>query len=92
LETLAGSSEYDLVITDLNMPGVGGSRSHVPRYGDLVRRVVIMSGSLGENDEEAVRALGIPILRKPFTMADVHKMLDANNQFDRGNRARAWQA
>ena len=58
---------YDLVVTDLFMPGMSGwdvvaaVRERVPTLP-----VILISGFAGEPDVERARAEGVLLLRKPF--------------------------
>lgn len=67
IERLAAGDHFDLLITDLTMPGRSGL--------DLLQRVrqdwpglpVLVTTGLAETHEvRAVRALGVPLLGKPF--------------------------
>ena len=64
---------FDLVITDLKMPGVNGldvvqwirkHRSPLP--------VIVISGFATNEDSDKIAALGARLLRKPFTPDGVH--------------------
>lgn len=79
LERLA-EREFDLIISDVMMPELGGEglyreleRRH-PRY---LERLIFMTG---RHDREVVAFLGdapVPVLRKPFSIADVRRHVRA---------------
>jgi DNA-binding NtrC family response regulator len=69
LKSLCGGEDegYDLVLTDLTMPGSSGldliEKVHA-RYPDLP--IIVITGLAATEEIEAVREKGIPILQKPF--------------------------
>jgi len=69
---LAKANAYGLIISDIRMPQVSGVelfdwiRIHRP---ELSRRFFFITGDAGSNDINArVAQLGVPVLRKPFTL------------------------
>ena len=64
--------QFDLAITDLNMPGITGMKVAIELLkvrADLP--LVLVSGSIDEGVERAAREAGIRgILGKPFTMEE----------------------
>jgi CheY-like chemotaxis protein len=72
-------SRYDLVITDLRMPGIEGPELYGAlrrRYPDDPPRVIFMSANTGI--EEYARFLadtGEPALEKPFNLADMRQVV-----------------
>ena len=72
-------SRYDLVITDLRMPGIEGPALYEAlrrQYPDNPPRVVFMSANTGI--EEYARFLadtGEPALEKPFNLADMRQVV-----------------
>jgi signal transduction histidine kinase len=72
----ASGASYDLVITDVNMPGVNGIEVAMAALkAERPARVVLMSGSLGGREEATAQALGVHVLRKPFTVKDIDRLV-----------------
>jgi CheY-like chemotaxis protein len=64
------------VITDVNMPdknGIEVARELLSE--ERGPRVIVMSGSLGGREEDTAKMLGVSVLRKPFTISDVNRVL-----------------
>jgi PAS domain S-box-containing protein len=78
-----GAEAADLVFVDLRMPGIDGLRFRdavVARNPKLADRVVIMTGDAVEGPGAIERHGGeerIPVMEKPFTLADVRETLAA---------------
>jgi CheY-like chemotaxis protein len=71
--------DFDLVITDVNMPDVNGLDVAMEALRSVrSARVVLMSGSLGGREEATAQALGVQVLRKPFTIGDVNQLLNSS--------------
>jgi CheY-like chemotaxis protein len=64
---LLGRHQYDLVLTDLFMPGMSGLevagaiRARSPRIP-----IIIISGAAAEDDWHRIEAAGFPFLHKPI--------------------------
>lgn len=72
------TSSFDAVLCDLKMPGRDGLsvlRGLQERYPNLAQRFLLMTGNLADADKATVELEGIPILPKPFTLAQLRKML-----------------
>jgi CheY-like chemotaxis protein len=79
LKRLEADAHFDLVLCDLDMPGVNGGEVHEVverRYPELVSRFVLMSGGACSlwAEEFLSRYKGTQ-LEKPFTAADVERVL-----------------
>ena len=76
---LLGERRYDLVLTDLRMPGIEGPQLYQAireRHPDAPPRVIFMSANTGI--EEYARFLsetGEPALEKPFNLADMRQVV-----------------
>jgi CheY-like chemotaxis protein len=75
----ADGQRYDLVITDLRMPGLEGPelyRAVRARYPDDPPRVIFMSANTGIEEYAAFLAsTGEPALEKPFNLADMRQVV-----------------
>lgn len=73
-----GQMRFDLVITDLKMPGASGFEvaAAVRAQGDTTA-LVVMSGFIERADETRLAALAAHVLPKPFGIAQLHALLDA---------------
>jgi CheY-like chemotaxis protein len=77
----AGEQAFDLIISDLRMPELGG-REMFERLRrdrpDIARRVVFSTGDTVRGDTLSfLEALGRPYLRKPFTLGELRAVLAA---------------
>lgn len=73
-----GSGAYDLLVTDVQMPGLDGVSlaQHALRAGGL--RVVLMSGFVSELDRAAGLAPGrVHVLSKPATLEQIRSIVRA---------------
>ncbi len=75
----AEAQRYDLLITDLRMPGLEGPelyRAVRARYIDDPPRVIFMSANTGIEEYAAFLAgTGEPALEKPFNLADMRQVV-----------------
>ena len=70
---------YDAVLCDIRMPGMNGlDLVQWLRTQPVARRpfAVLMTGDAGDGLRSEVEASGVPVLRKPFTMAALVDLLD----------------
>ena len=75
----AEERRYDLVVTDLRMPGLEGPelyRALRQRYPDDPPRVIFMSANTGIEEYASFLAeTGEPALEKPFNLADMRQVV-----------------
>ena len=75
----AEARRYDLLITDLRMPGLEGPdlyRAVRQRYADDPPRVIFMSANTGIEEYATFLAdTGAPALEKPFNLADMRQVV-----------------
>ena len=69
LGTIADDHSIEVLITDINMPGLSGAELAQRARGFRDRiRVILLSGR--ESDSQ-----GFPLIRKPFVKADLQRVL-----------------
>jgi DNA-binding response OmpR family regulator len=78
---LLGRREYDLVITDLVMPGMTGLEVAASvRRGNAGTPIIVISGSVTPEDEAQIRDQRLRFLAKPLRFRDfaaaIHLALD----------------
>ena len=78
---LADREQFDLVISDLRMPELGGREFYeelVRRHPDLASRLVFSTGDTVRGDTLAfLESLDRPYLHKPFSLAELRNLLAA---------------
>jgi len=76
---MAGKSPFDVILTDLRMPTVGGREFYEPLAASdpaAASRVVFATGdTVGDDALRFLEASGRPFLRKPFTLAELRTAL-----------------
>ena len=76
----AQERRYDLVVTDLRMPGLEGPelyRALRERYPQQAPRVIFMSANTGIDEYASFLAeTGEPALEKPFNLADMRQVVN----------------
>ncbi len=79
LDSVLSEGTFDAVLCDLKMPGRDGLsvlRTLREKYPNLARRFLLMTGNLADSDKAAVELEGIPVLPKPFALAQLLEMLE----------------
>ncbi|MBL6976025.1 MAG: response regulator [Deltaproteobacteria bacterium] len=75
----ARDGDYDILVTDLRMPGMDGSEllSRLDEAGSpLARQAVMVTGdTMSLETTEFLEASGLPYLTKPFTLAAVRRAI-----------------
>lgn len=76
---LFDKNDYDLVITDIKMPGISGVELAEEIFKrDFKGGIIFISGYLGEYSEDMVLSLGIDAyLKKPFNMDHLGRIIDS---------------
>ncbi len=73
--------EFDLIISDLRMPGMGGERLHralETDYPHLAGRLLLTTGdTVGEEVESLAARTGLEILHKPFELDELRSRVRA---------------
>jgi two-component system NtrC family sensor kinase len=78
LDVLKSGARFDLVLSDVMMPGMSGSELfELTRALDpsMVRRFVFLTGGTGIEEEERIAATGARRLTKPASVAGVRALL-----------------
>jgi CheY-like chemotaxis protein len=80
LERLERRERFDLILSDVRMPGLDGPAFYQAleeRHPELVGRVVFMTGNiLTEDSADFFAATGAPCLRKPFETEDLERVFE----------------
>jgi PAS domain S-box-containing protein len=75
-----GGAGYDVILSDLRMPGLGGAQllERLRQQGDgLDRRLIFLTGDAASPDAERLLAeCGVPVVVKPFEFALVEALVD----------------
>lgn len=74
IERLAEEGPFDLVVTDVSMPWMGGLQAmQSARTAGVGTPVIVMTARRDDGLEKQVRALGqsVVLLRKPFPLEDL---------------------
>ena len=83
VEDAAEREKFEVVICDLKMPGKSGLeilsllRAKRP---ELARRFLLMTGDLGDMDKKKLLEAHVPVLRKPFTLAQLFEVVQSLTQ------------
>ena len=86
LEKISGSA-YDAILSDLRMPeldGVGLYRQLDQQHPSLLRRIAFVSGTTHPVEYATfLEETGVPVLCKPFSINDLHRLVQRLLQDDR---------
>jgi two-component system, cell cycle sensor histidine kinase and response regulator CckA len=67
--------DYDLIIADIHLPEMDGldlyQRLRAPRPGLAQRMIFVSSGALSDEVDAFLERVGCPLIRKPFSVADI---------------------
>lgn len=73
LEIIAAGERFDVIITDLIMPGLSGSEMHEELCllaPDQARRLIFITGGLPPEDSD------VPVLQKPFNHTKLQELVE----------------
>jgi CheY-like chemotaxis protein len=78
LRRVAGSPEFDLILTDLRMPGMDGDELFAAlRTAGLADRLVFVTGDAVSPDAAAILArTGAPVVHKPFDLDELSRLVE----------------
>ncbi|HLL85131.1 MAG TPA: PAS domain S-box protein, partial [Longimicrobium sp.] len=81
LRMLESEGGFDVILSDVRMPGLSGDRLHAclrERGDGMDRRLVFMSGdALGDQTANALSTCEVPVILKPFDMGAVADTVEA---------------
>ena len=77
-DLLSGDARYDLLISDLSLPGLSGPELALGlREAKRIQRVMLMSGYVGEHDERSMDSIpDAVLLQKPFRVEELSEALE----------------
>jgi len=76
---LISQKQYDLILTDLKMPGITGFKLYnliKEKQPDLLKNILVMTGDI--INQEALRFFdetGVPYIEKPFTLKQLERAI-----------------
>jgi PAS domain S-box-containing protein len=78
LRRVASSPEFDLILTDLRMPGMDGDELFAAlRTAGLADRLVFVTGDAVSPDAAAILArTGAPVVHKPFDLDELSRLVE----------------
>ncbi len=76
----SGSDSYDMVLSDVRMPGLNGIQLHErlkAERPDILPKLVFSTGDVaGKETIEFVRDIGCPVIQKPFHLSLLKELAD----------------
>ena len=78
MELLRRGERFDLVVSDVMMPGMTGSELFQRARAldpSIVRRFVFLSGAVDDEEQERIAATGARLLKKPASVAGIRALL-----------------
>lgn len=80
LRLLNEDAHYDLIVSDLRMPGLGGDElfTRLRARGDgMERRMIFVTGdAASEETEHFLAEAGVPVLLKPFALTEIAELIE----------------
>jgi two-component system NtrC family sensor kinase len=80
LERIVAGEEFDVILTDLHMPGMGGEQFYErlrANRPDLVTALIFTSGDVASRDtHEFLQRAGRPVLAKPYELPELKALVD----------------
>ena len=76
---MIASIQYDLVISDISMPVMGGIEFYkkiINRFPSMKDRVIFVTGNLDAGAETFIKEMGIKCILKPFNTPEVLRAVD----------------
>jgi CheY-like chemotaxis protein len=68
--------QYGLVITDLRMPSMSGwAVVNAVRERTPTMPIIVISGFATDDDARQAQTVGVPLLRKPFSVAELRRVV-----------------
>jgi CheY-like chemotaxis protein len=72
------SDEYDLIISDVMMPGLNGQKLY--KYmsevkPQLIHRCILITGAMNDELEAFCKSVNLPFLNKPFSTSDLKSLI-----------------
>ena len=73
------SEVFDVMLCDVMMPKGGGVDLYdwlIENHPALVNRLLFVTGGVGQEIMQKIERTGLPILHKPFSIAQLHECLN----------------
>jgi len=80
MQRITDGEEFDVILTDLHMPGMGGEQFYErlrAQRPDLVNTLIFTSGDVASRDtHEFLQRTGRPVLAKPYELPELKAIVD----------------